>query len=93
MEKRNFKDRIKTSRKVLHEKNNYLKYVVKQILDKAFEEHNRKNATNATLDEQNETEHTTEKRTNISTSLSRKKGRPYYKINEKKLLGICSLNI
>ena len=31
-------------------------------MDKASEEHNRKNATNTTLDEQNETEYTTEKK-------------------------------
>ena len=43
------------------EKNNYPKYIVKQILDKAFQEHSRKNGTNATLDEQNETERTAEK--------------------------------
>ena len=31
-------------------------------MDKVFEKHSRKNATNTTLNEQNETEHTTEKK-------------------------------
>ena len=54
-----FRQRIKDLQKVFQEKNNYLKYIVKQILDKAFEEHYHKNATNTTLDEQNETKHKT----------------------------------
>ena len=49
---------LKYLEKVFHEKNDYPKYIAKQILDKAFEEHSRKNAANTTLDEQNETEHT-----------------------------------
>ena len=53
---------LKYLEKVFHEKNNYPKNIVKQILNKAFEEHSCKNATNTTLDEQNETEHTTEKK-------------------------------
>ena len=53
---------LKYLEKVFHEKNNCLKYIVKQILDKVFEEHSRKKATNTTLDEQNETEYTTEKK-------------------------------
>ena len=36
---------------MLCEKNNCSKYIVKQILDKAFQEHSRKNGANATLDE------------------------------------------
>ena len=51
---------LKYLEKVFHEKNNYYKYIAEQILDKAFEEHCHKNTTNTTLDEQNETEHTTE---------------------------------
>ena len=47
---------------VFHEKNNYPEYVVKQILDKAFEEHNHKNTVYTTLDKENEAEHTTEKK-------------------------------
>ena len=54
-----FRQRIKDLQKVFQEKNNYPKYIVKQILDKAFEEHYHKNATNTTLDEQNETKHKT----------------------------------
>ena len=53
---------LKYLEKVFLEKNNCLKYIVKQILDKVFEEHSRKKATNTTLDEQNETEYTTEKK-------------------------------
>ena len=53
---------LKYLEKVFHEKNNYPKYIVKPILDKALEEHSRKNATNTILDEQNQTEHTTEKK-------------------------------
>ena len=58
----------------VYEKNNYPKYIVKQILDKAFEEHSRKNATNTTLDEQNETEHTTEKKHMLVLPYQGKKG-------------------
>ena len=36
--------------------------MVKQILDKAFKEHSRKNATNPTLDKQNTIDHITEKK-------------------------------
>ena len=77
MENRNFKDSCGTSfdcstvqllerelkylEKVFHEKKNYPKYIVKQILNKDFEEHSRENATNTTFDEQNETEHTTKR--------------------------------
>ena len=46
---------LKYLEKIFHEKNNYPKYIIKQILDKAFEEHSGKNATNTTLDKQNET--------------------------------------
>ena len=53
---------LKYLEKVFHEKNNCPKYIRKQVLNKAFEEHNRKNATSTTLDEQNETEYTTEKK-------------------------------
>ena len=53
---------LKYLEKVFHEKNNYPKYIVKQILDKAFEQKSRENATNTTLDEQNETEHPSEKK-------------------------------
>ena len=49
-------------------------YIVKQILDKAFEEHNRKNATNTTLDEQNETEHITKKKLILVLHYQGKKG-------------------
>ena len=38
---------------------------------KAFEEDSRKNATNTNLDEQNETEHKTEKKHYVSACLSR----------------------
>ena len=31
----------------------YPEYIIKQVLDKAFKKHSRKNATNTTLDEQN----------------------------------------
>ena len=51
---------LKYLKTVFYQKNNYSKYIVKQILDKAFEEHSRKNASNTTFDEQNETEHITE---------------------------------
>ena len=53
---------LKYIEKVFHEENNYPKYVVKQILDKAFEEHSHENAINTTLDKQNGTEHATEKK-------------------------------
>ena len=53
---------LKYLENLFHEKNNCLKYIVKQILDKAFEEHSRKKATNTTLDQQNETEYKTEKK-------------------------------
>ena len=43
-----FRQRIKDLQKVFQEKNNYLKYIVKQILDKAFKEHYHENATNTT---------------------------------------------
>ena len=62
---------LKYLEKVFHEKNNYPEYVVKQILDKAFEEHNHKNAIYTTLDEQNEVEHTTEKKHMLVLLLSR----------------------
>ena len=65
---------LKYLEKVFHEKNNYPKYTVKQILDEAFEEHSRKNATNTTLDEQNETENTTEKKHMLVLSYRGKKG-------------------
>ena len=41
---------LKYLEKLFHEKNNYPKYIVKLILDKAFEKHNFKNAANTTLD-------------------------------------------
>ena len=65
---------LKYLEKVFHEKNNYPKYVVKQILDKAFEEHSHKNAIYTTLDEQNEAEHTTEKKHMLVLSYQGKKG-------------------
>ena len=53
-----FREReLKYLEKVFHEKNNYPKCIEKQTLDKPSEEHSCKNATNTTLDEQNETEH------------------------------------
>ena len=52
---------LKYLEKVFHEKSKYPKYVIEQILDKAFEEHIHKNAIYTTLDVQNESEHTTEK--------------------------------
>ena len=61
---------LKYLEKVFHEKNNYPKYIVKLILDKAFEEHCCKNATNTTLDEENETQRTTRKK-HVGTCLSR----------------------
>ena len=57
---------VKYLEKVFPEKNSCPKYP--KILDKAFEEHSRKNATNTTLDEENE--HTTEKK-HVSACLSR----------------------
>ena len=70
-----FREReLKCLENVFHEKNNYPKYIVKQILDKAFEEHNHKNAFNTTLDEQNETEHTTEKKHLLVLPYQGKKG-------------------
>ena len=57
--------KLKYLEKVFREKDNYPKYIVKQILDKAFEEHNGKNATNTTL------ERSYQKETYITTSLSR----------------------
>ena len=43
-------------------------------MDKPFEEHSRKNTTNTTLDEQNETEHTTEKKQMLVFPYQGKKG-------------------
>ena len=43
-------------------------------MDKPFEEHSRKNTTNTTLDEQNETEHTTEKKHVLVFPYQGKKG-------------------
>ena len=90
MENRNFKDPCGTSfdcstvqllerelkylEKVFHEKKNYPKYIVKEILNKDFEEHSRENATNTTFDEQNETEHTTEKKYMLVLPYQGKKG-------------------
>ena len=65
---------LKYLEKVFHEKNNYPKYIVKQILHEAFEEHSCKNATNTTLDEQNETENTTEKKHMLVLPYRGKKG-------------------
>ena len=53
---------LKYLEKVFYKKKKYPKYIVKQILDKVFEERSWKNATNTTLHEQNETKHTTEKK-------------------------------
>ena len=76
---------LKYLEKVFHEKNNYPKYIVKQILDKAFEEHSHKNAIYATLDEQNEAEHTTEKKHMLVLPYQSKKRRLDYQINEKEI--------
>ena len=65
---------LKYLEKVFCEKNNYPKYIVKQILDKAFQEHSRKNGTNATLDEQSETERTAEKKHLLVLPYEGKKG-------------------
>ena len=46
---------------------------MKQILDKAFEDHSRKNATNPTLDEQNATEHITEMKNMLVLAFQGKK--------------------
>ena len=74
-----FERELKYLEKVFYEKNNYPKYIVKQILDKAFKEHNRKNATNTTLDEQNKTEHTTEKKHVLILPYQGKKRRLFIK--------------
>ena len=60
--------------KVYHEKSNYPKYIIKQILHKDFEEYSRKNATNTTLDRQNEKKHTTEKKHMLVLPCQSKKG-------------------
>ena len=65
---------LKYLEKVFYEKNNYPTYIVKQILDKAFEERSRKKATNIILDEQNETEHTTKKKHMLALPYQGKKG-------------------
>ena len=65
---------LKYLEKAFHQKNNYPKYVVKQILDRAFEEHSQKNVIYTTLDEQNEAEHTTEKKHVLVLPYQGKKG-------------------
>ena len=69
-----FERELKYLAKVCYEKSSYLKYIVKQIPDKAFKEDNHKNATNTTLDEQNKTEHATEKKHVLVLPYQGKKG-------------------
>ena len=57
----------------------FSKYIIKQT----FEKHSHKNAINITLDEQGETENTTERKYRGSTPLSWHKNRLYFEINEK----------
>ena len=83
---------LKYLEKLFYKKNNYPEYVVKQILDKAFEEHSHKNVIYTTLDEQNEAEHTTGKKHMLVLPYQGKKGDFIIK-SMKRDLGICSLNI
>ena len=47
---------LKYLEKIFHEESNYSIYVIKQILDKAFEEHSHINSIYTTLDKENEAE-------------------------------------
>ena len=77
---------VKYLEKVFPEKNSCPKYP--KIPDKAFEEHSRKNATNTTLDEQNETEHTTEKKHMIVPPYQSKKGDFIIKSMKKRFMNL-----
>ena len=63
-------------------------------MDQAFEENSHKNVIYTTLDEQNEAEHTTEKekKTYVSTPLSRQKKGTLLSNQWKRDLEICPLN-
>ena len=83
--------KLKYFRKLFHEENNYPKYNIKEILDKAFEKHNHKNAVYTILNEQNEPEHTIERKYMLGLSYQGKK-RYFIMKSMKKDIAIDSVN-